>query len=317
MPPRWLRCARPCRLISASRNLSAVQTQMTVTADSTLLDRHQPTLVHRLGSDTLQQRTTALPGRVLPDLVNTQPGWLLEANGILHPRRSEYQTQYVVDGLPMTDNRSPVFAPEPGADDIHSMSIMTGGYPAEYGRKLGGVIEVVTASSARRGFGSSMSASVGSFDTGSGEAIVEHGSEKRTISVTAAAATTDRYLDPPVADNFTNHASTASASMRFERDVSPSSRVAVILRHASSRFLVPNENIQQEAGQRQELTDAAHERIAEGGGQVFPLAEVELRLGAVDMAVPERDRKAHGTRGRTTPERPDPVRATRLQRVAG
>jgi outer membrane receptor protein involved in Fe transport len=233
-------------------NVSAVQTQTTVTADSTLLDPHQPTLVHRIGSDTLQQRTTALPGRVLPDLVNTQPGWLLEANGILHPRGSEYQTQYVVDGLPMTDNRSPVFAPEPGADDINAMTIMTGGYPAEYGRKLGGVIEIVTASSARRGFGSSVSASLGSFDTGSGEAIVEHGGEKSTISLTAAAATTDRYLDPPVADNFTNHGATASASMRFERDLSPSSRFGVILRHASSHFLVPNENIQQDAGQRQD-----------------------------------------------------------------
>ena len=63
----------------------------------------------------MQQRTTALPGRALADLVNTQPGWLLEANGILHPRGSEYQTQYVVDGLPLTDNRSPAFAPELGA----------------------------------------------------------------------------------------------------------------------------------------------------------------------------------------------------------
>jgi hypothetical protein len=233
-------------------NVSAVQTQTTVTADSTLLDTRQPALVHRIGADTLQQRTTALPGRVLPDLVNTQPGWLLEANGILHPRGSEYQTQYVVDGLPLTDNRSPVFAPEPGADDIHSMSIMTAGYPAEYGRKLGGVIEVVKAASTRRGFGSSVSASLGSFDARSGDAIVEHGGEKSTISLTAGAATTDRYLDPPVADNFTNHGSTARASMRFERDLSPSSRVGVILRHGSSRFLVPNENIQQEAGQRQD-----------------------------------------------------------------
>jgi len=81
---------------------------------------------------------TALPGRSLPDLVNTQPGWLLEANGILHPRGSEYQTQYGVDGLPLTDNRSPTFAPEVEADDVRSMNILTSGYPAEYGRKLGG-----------------------------------------------------------------------------------------------------------------------------------------------------------------------------------
>jgi hypothetical protein len=233
-------------------NLSAVQTQTTVSAEATLIDPNQPASVHRIGADMLQQRTTALPGRALPDLVNTQPGWLLEANGILHPRGSEYQTQYVVDGLPMTDNRSPVFAPEPGPDDVHAMSIMTGGYPAEYGRKLGGVIEVVTASSARRGFGSSVSASVSSFDTGSAEAIVEHGGDKSTISLTAAVATTDRYLDPPVEGNFTNHGSTESASMRFERDLPSSSRLGIILRHGSSQFLVPNENIQQEAGQRQD-----------------------------------------------------------------
>ncbi len=233
-------------------NLSTVQTQTTVSAEATLLDPHQAASVHRIGADTLQRRTTALPGRELPDLVNTQPGWLLEANGILHPRGSEYQTQYVVDGLPLTDNRSPVYAPEPGADDVHAMAIMTGGYPAEYGRKLGGVIEVVNSSPARQGFGSSLSASVGSFDTGSGEAVLEHGSEKTTISATAAASTTGRYLDPPVEGNFTNHGAAASGSVRVERDLSSSSRLGVIFRHASSHFLVPNENIQQEAGQRQD-----------------------------------------------------------------
>ena len=111
-------------------SLAPLQTQLTVTVDGTLLDPHQTATVHRIGADTLQQHVMGLPGRSLPDLVNTQPGWLLEANGILHPRGSEYQTQYVVDGLPLTDNRSPAFAPELDADDVHAMSILTGGYPA-------------------------------------------------------------------------------------------------------------------------------------------------------------------------------------------
>ena len=246
-----VRSALPTEL-RVTMSLSPVQTQTTVSAEATLLDPHQPASVHTIGGDRLQQRTTVLPGRALPDLVNSQPGWLLEANGILHPRGSEYQTQFVVDGLPMTDNRSPVYAPEAGADDVHSMTIMTGGYPAEYGRKLGGVIEVVNASPARQGFGSSVSASVGRFDSGSGDAIVENGWDKTTLSVSAAAAITDRYLDPPVEENFTNHGSTASASVRLERDLSSSSRLGVILRHGSSQFLVPNEHIQQEAGQRQD-----------------------------------------------------------------
>ena len=30
----------------------------------------------------------------------------MEANGVLHPRGAEYNTQYVVDGFPVVDNRS-------------------------------------------------------------------------------------------------------------------------------------------------------------------------------------------------------------------
>jgi len=246
-----IRSALPAKY-HLTMNLATVQAQITVSVDSTLLDPHQPASAHRVGAETLQERTTALPGRALADIVNTQPGWLLEANGILHPRGSEYQTQYVVDGLPLTDNRSPVFAPELGSDDVQAMTIMTGGYPAEYGRKLGGVIEVVTTSPAGHGFGGSASASLGSFHTGSGDAIVEFGGKKSTLSVTAAAAGTDRYLDPPVEENHTNQGSTANASMRFERDVTVSSRFGVILRRGLARFLVPNEHVQQEAGQRQD-----------------------------------------------------------------
>ncbi len=76
--------------------------------------------------------------------MNSQPGWLYEGNAVLHPRGSEYQTQFVMDGIPLTDNRSPSFGPEIEADDVQSMSIYTAGIPAEYGRKMGGVVEVNT-----------------------------------------------------------------------------------------------------------------------------------------------------------------------------
>lgn len=232
--------------------IAAIQTQVSVTSESTLLNPHQTMTIHRIGADALDQRTTALPGRSLLDLVNTQPGWLLEANGILHPRGSEYQTQYVVDGLPMTDNRSPAFAPELGADDVHAMNILTGGYPAEYGRKLGGVIEVVTTAQSRRGLHASVAVSAGSFDTANAEGIVEHVSSTTTLSAAAGFAATDRYLDPPVEENHTNRGSISNASVHLEHDVTPSDRFGVIVRRGRASFLVPNEHVQQEAGQRQD-----------------------------------------------------------------
>ena len=232
--------------------LATVQAQVTVSADDTLLDVRQTAPVRRIGAEALQERASALPGRGIVDLVNTQPGWLLEANGILHPRGSEYQTQYVVDGLPLTDNRSPAFAPEIDADDVHAMNILTGGYPAEYGRKLGGVIEVATAGQARRGFHGSAGASLGSFATRSGDAAAEYGWPRTTISVTAGAAGTDRYLDPPIEENATNHGSTSHLAAHFEHDATDADRIGLIVRYGAARFLVPNERVQEEAGQRQD-----------------------------------------------------------------
>src|SRR5260221_5311989 len=219
---------------------AAIDAHVTVTVGETLLDPRQTVAVQRIGADTLRQRMAALPGRSLPDMVNAQPGWLVEANGILHPRGSEYQTQYVVDGLPLTDNRSPAFAPEIGADDVQGMNILTAGYPAEYGRKLGGVIEVVTAGQARRGFHGSLAASAGSFATWSGDLSGEYGGERTSLSASAGVAATGPYLDPPVEENFGNHGTTPQAALHFERDLTAADRLGAIVRRGDARFVVPN-----------------------------------------------------------------------------
>jgi len=64
---------------------------------------------------------------------------------VLHPRGSEYQTQFVIDGVPLTDNRSPASGHEIEADDAGSLTVYTAGTPAEYGRKMGGIVEVDTS----------------------------------------------------------------------------------------------------------------------------------------------------------------------------
>src|SRR5208282_71324 len=100
--------------------VSPVEESVIVTAVNTLIDPDQPGSVNQVGSGSIQNRLSSLPGRSIQDLLNSQPGWLYEGNAVLHPRGSEYQTQFVVDGIPVTDNRSPSFGPEIEADDIQS-----------------------------------------------------------------------------------------------------------------------------------------------------------------------------------------------------
>ncbi len=240
-------------------SVASAQTAVEVSDSDTLVDPHRTGTINRVGTDTLEHRSTALPGRSVIDLVNSQPGWLLESNGVLHPRGSEYQTQYVVDGIPLTDNRSPSFAPEIEAGDTESMTVLTANFPAEYGRKLGGVVEISTTRDFRPGFHGKFVASGGSFGTADGYLMVQQGWGKNTLGISAEGALTDRYLDPPVLDNFTNRATTGSFAAHYERDLSGRDRLGFIVRHEQTVFQVPNEFVQQAAGQRQDRN--SHETI--------------------------------------------------------
>lgn len=231
--------------------IASVQTQVEVAGDRTLLDPDRTSSVQEVGSRQIEQRVGSLPGRSVQDLVNTQPGWLYEGNAVLHPRGSEYQTQFVIDGIPFTDNRSPGFGPEIEADDLQSITIYTAGIPAEYGRKLGGVIELDTREDAEPGVHGRLVLAGGSYATASSFGEVQYRLGRSTLGATASGSMTDHYLNPVVPQNYTNKATTGDFSGSLVEDFTARDRLHLDLRHEFSRFLIPNELVQQQTGQRQ------------------------------------------------------------------
>jgi hypothetical protein len=231
--------------------LSPVNESVTVGAGDTLVDPDQAGSVSQVGAALIQSRLSSVPGRSIQDLVNSQPGWLYEGNAVLHPRGSEYQTQFVVDGIPLTDNRSPSFGPEIEADDVESMSIYTAGIPAEYGRKMGGVVEVNTLQDSQPGFHGQVVLSGGSFDSAGAFAKGEYTRGKNSFGASASGSMTDHYLNPVVPQNYLNTGTLGDFSANYQRDLTPKDRLSFIVRHEVSRYDIPNEVIQQAAGQRQ------------------------------------------------------------------
>jgi outer membrane cobalamin receptor len=233
-------------------NFVPLNTTIEVKESATLIDPHGTGSVNRIGANTISERMTSLPGRSLQDLVNTQPGWLMEGNAVPHPRGSEYQTQFVLDGIPLTDNRSPGYGPEIEADSVQSMNIFTAGIPAEYGRKMGGVVEVNTAHDSREGLHGQVVLTGASFNTAGAYTMLQYLSGKNSFAVSADGAMTDRYLSPPVPENYTDYGTTGDFSGSYERDFTPNDRLSLMFRHELARFDIPNERVQQVAGQRQD-----------------------------------------------------------------
>ncbi len=231
--------------------LPSVNESVIVSAANTLIDPDQAGSVNQVGSDLIQTRVSSVPGRSLQDLVNSQPGWLYEGNAVLHPRGSEYQTQFVVDGIPLTDNRSPSFGPEIEADDVQSLSIYTAGIPAEYGRKMGGVVEVNTIQDSQAGFHGDVVLSGGSFDSASAFAKGAYAWGKNAFGGSASGSMTDHYLNPVVPQNYSNTGTLGDFSINYDRELTPNDRIRFIVRHELARYDIPNEQVQQAAGQRQ------------------------------------------------------------------
>src|SRR5229473_46784 len=249
--------------LSLTLGLKPVETQVQVSETETLVDPSQTSAVYTIGSQTIGEQLSSQPGRGVLDVVDAQPGWLQEANGVLHPRGSEYDVQFVVDGLPMTQNRSPAFAPSFDAGEVESLRVLTASFPAEYGRKLGGIVEVITKKDVQAGWHGRLDAGGGSFSTLTGAAGISYAREAERFSVSGEGFHTDRYLDPPVLANYTNRGNAAGFSSSYERDFSASDRLRVSLTHNVVRFLVPNELAQQQSGQRQDIQND------ESSGQIY------------------------------------------------
>jgi hypothetical protein len=237
--------------LSLTLGLKPVETQLQVSETDTLVDPSRTNAVYTIGSQTIGEQLSPQAGRGVIDVVDAQPGWLQEANGVLHPRGSEYDVQFVVDGLPMTENRSPGFAPPIESSDVESMRVMTAGFPAEYGRKLGGVVEVTSPKNNPDGLHGEFDAEGGSFATASGSGALFYSKGGNRFSITGDGFHSGRYLDPPVLQNYTNIGNAGGFSTSYERDFSNGDRLFATFGQHTVRYQVPNELIQQQAGQLQ------------------------------------------------------------------
>ena len=225
--------------------VAPVSQSITVRGAGTLIDPYRAGAVNEMGLQTIQNRLTALPGRSIQELVNSEPGWLYEGNAVLHPRGAEYQTQFVVDGIPLTDNRSPGFGPEIEADHLQSMSVYTAGIPAEYGLKMGGVVVVHTLRNEDPGFHGQLTLFGGSYATGGIDTQDQYTWKKNTLGVSASVDMTDHYLNPVVPQNYTNNGTVGSFALSYERQFTPKDRLTMITRHELARYAIPNELVQQ------------------------------------------------------------------------
>src|SRR5437867_11421938 len=161
----------------------------------------QPTTTYSPNSTVLQSDTVdSLPldqRNNLPDMIAmTAPGMIRSHDDFVHVRGNEIALNTFINGVSFWENPHSVFSAGLSPDIIQSASVMTGGFPAEYGNRFGGVIDIVTKS------GLSMN-NEGSLTLGVGSALrhnaaIEYGGHSGRIGyyVYSGGFESARFLSP-------------------------------------------------------------------------------------------------------------------------
>jgi outer membrane receptor protein involved in Fe transport len=255
--------------INLDFNLAVEGTAQTVTieADPDHAEHDKVSSDTDINQTILERQAGAAPSRGIEAIVASAPGFAPDDNGRLHPRGSESQVQYVVDGVPITDNLSAIFSTSLDARTLRTVEVLTGGIPAEFGDKLAGIINVNTRSGLETPTQGGVTFSGGSFSTGEVGADFSTRTKKFGFLTNLSASTSQRFLDPPTLENFHNFGRSGKGFFRFDYQFDQNNSLRATFLVGGSNFQIPNRVEQELAGQdqRQRLRDSSvfitYERI--------------------------------------------------------
>lgn len=244
--------------VDLTLNVAGTAASVTVTTSNSVdVESDRTSSDTDINQTVLERPVGATPSRAIENIVASTPGFVTDDNGRMHPRGSESQVQYVIDGVPVTDNLSAIFSTSVDARTLRTVEVLTGGIPAEFGDKLAGVINVNTRSGLEVPTQGGLSFSGGSFSTGEVGADFSTHTKRFGFLTNLSATTSQRYLDPPTIDNFHNFGRTGKGFFRFDYQFSANDTVHATFTFGGSNFQVPNRLDQELAGQdeRERLRD--------------------------------------------------------------
>jgi hypothetical protein len=244
-------------LVNLTLAVESAEQVVTVTEQAPLLETTSAGTHHDIDYEEVAKMPQAPVGRGMSTLLQSVPGMVQDDNGRTHARGSESQVQYVVDGVPITEQMSATFATAISTANMRTTEVITGNVPAEYGDKVGAVVNVNTRSGLEMPWTGTISLSGGSFDMGDIGGDFGGHVGKLGVFVSAGGTRSRRYLDPPSIENFNNLGGTGRIFTRFDWAPTENNNFRLSLSSNGTNFHIANRPEQELLGQnqRQELRD--------------------------------------------------------------
>lgn len=217
-----------------------------------LVDKTSTQTEIRFDRSRIANTPNAVRARALQRIVAQVPGAATQNSGLVHIRGVDDGLLYVVDGVPTVDRVDALSAGAFDLDDVRSLNVITGNFPAEFGGRNGAIVQIQPQSGINSGVFGAVGTNYGNFRTG--DVAGSFGGslgDKFGFYFSGAASRSDRYLDPVDERNFNNRG--RRLNFNFRGDWQPTEKDILIFNFGISGtdFRVPNDFVQELAGQRQ------------------------------------------------------------------
>jgi hypothetical protein len=185
-------------------------------------------------------------------IANASPGIAADSNGFFHPLGEHADTTFSIDGQPISDQQSRIFANQLSPNAIQSLEVINGIIPPEFGDKSSLVVRATT----RSGLGlaeptGSLSFGYGSFGTTTSNLALGFGGKKLGNFLTLDGIDSGRFLDTPEFRPLHAHGNAENLFDRIDWQLSGKDSLHLNLGVSRSWFQIPNQYDQQAAGQDQ------------------------------------------------------------------
>src|SRR5437867_5074360 len=173
--------------------------KVTVTADKDAAQLETDTSISHVDIDKsfIAKAPATSATRAMEQIVTSTPGFAKDENGRFHFQGAHSQSEYVIDGQTISDQTGVTFSNSIDPGIAQGIEIIYGNVPAEFGEKVGAVINLTTKSGLGGGAPKADAyVGVSKFSTAEAGVSVGGGSQTYGYFGSVNGSKSDRFLDP-------------------------------------------------------------------------------------------------------------------------
>jgi Carboxypeptidase regulatory-like domain/TonB-dependent Receptor Plug Domain len=240
--------------IPITLKVANLEESVTVTAEQTAAQLETDTSMSHVDVDKsyISRAPATVASRAMEELITATPGFAKDENGRFHFQGFHSQSEYVIDGQTISDQTGITFSNSIDPGIAQSMEVIYGNVPAEYGEKIGTVVNLVTKSGLNSPFHGDVYGGLARYATYEGGLELGGGSRNFAAFASVNGSTSDRFLDPVNFDSLHNTGDTQRGFVRLDYasdELRDQVRFTALVGRTNRD--VPNTFTQQDAGQAQ------------------------------------------------------------------